>query len=117
MISLNHQKLIAQSTEAVEYTDCTSEEGYEPLPHNKCPKYDTKQSDGEVPVMMGLWAMWNTSSLPSLPGSLWPGMVAPDRALSMSYIEINWILIPNWIVWIRTIWLNWIAWNRNVFDN
>ena len=23
----------------------------------------------------------------------------------------------NWIVWIRTVWLNWIACNRNVFDN
>ena len=40
---------------------------------NECPGYDTKQSDGEVP------AMWNTPSLPSLPGSLWPGVVAPDK--------------------------------------
>ena len=24
-------------------------------PPNKCPGYDTKQSDGEVPVMLGLW--------------------------------------------------------------
>ena len=23
----------------------------------------------------------------------------------------------NWIVWIRTVWLNWIAWNINDFDN
>ena len=45
--------------------------------------YDTKQSDGEVPVMLGLWRMQSTSSLLLLPGSLWPGMVAPDRALSM----------------------------------
>ena len=22
----------------------------------------------------------------------------------------------NWIVWIRTVWLNGISWNRNVFD-
>ena len=22
----------------------------------------------------------------------------------------------NWIVWIRTVWLNWVAWNRNSFD-
>ena len=27
------------------------------------------------------------------------------------------VLILNWIVWIRTVWLNWINWNRNVFDN
>ena len=27
-------------------------------------------------------------SLPSLPGSLWPGLVAPDRVLSMGQIEL-----------------------------
>ena len=45
--------------------------------------YDTKQSDGEVPVMLGLWRIWSTPSLPSLPGPLLSGMVALDRALSM----------------------------------
>ena len=50
-------------------------------PSIKCPGYNTKQSDGEVPVMLGLWGMQTISSL--LPGSLWLGMVAPDRALSM----------------------------------
>ena len=24
---------------------------------NECPGYDTKQSDGELPVMLGLWGM------------------------------------------------------------
>ena len=52
-------------------------------PPNECPRYDTKQSDGKVPVMLGLWGMQSTPSLPSLPGPLWPRMVAPDRALSM----------------------------------
>ena len=52
-------------------------------PSNECPGYDTKQSDGEVPAMLELWGMRSTSSLPSLPGPLWPGVVAPDRALSM----------------------------------
>ena len=46
---------------------------------NKCPEYDTKQSDGEVPVMWGFWVMRSTTSLPSLPGPLWPRVVAPDR--------------------------------------
>ena len=50
-------------------------------PRNKCPGYDTKQSDGEVPVMLELWGMQTTPSLPLLPGPFWPGMVAPDRAL------------------------------------
>ena len=44
-------------------------------------------------------------------------ITAPDRALSMGQIELNCILILNWIVWIRTVWQNWIAWNRNVFEN
>ena len=52
-------------------------------PPNECPGYDAKQSDGEVPVMLWLWKMWTTPSLPLLPGPLWPGVVAPDRALSM----------------------------------
>ena len=52
-------------------------------PTNECPVYDTKQSDGEVPVMLGLWGMQNNLSLPLLPDPLWPGVVAPDWALSM----------------------------------
>ena len=53
-------------------------------PHpNECPGYDTKQFDGEVPAMLELWGMWNTPLSPSLPGPLWPSVVAPDRALSM----------------------------------
>ena len=52
-------------------------------PPNECPGYDTKQSDGEVPAVQELWAMRSTPSLPSLPGPLWPGVVAPDRALYM----------------------------------
>ena len=48
-------------------------------PPNECPVYETKQSDGEVPVMLELWGMQSTPSLPLLPGSLWPVMVAPDK--------------------------------------
>ena len=36
---------VAKSAEAVEYTDCFSE----------FPRYDAKQSDGEVPLMLELW--------------------------------------------------------------
>ena len=50
-------------------------------PHHQW--YDTKQSDGEVPVILELWGMWSTPSLQLLPDPLWPGMVAPDKALSM----------------------------------
>ena len=34
--------------------------------------YDTKQSDGEAPVMLELWEMGSTSLMPSLTGLLWP---------------------------------------------
>ena len=52
-------------------------------PPNECPGYDTKQSDSEVPVMLGSWGIQSTPSLPLLLGPLWPSVVAPDRALSM----------------------------------
>ena len=65
-----------------EYTDCTPAGGKTPPPTSVL-EYDTKQSDGEVPVMLELWGMWSTTLLPLLPGPLWPGVVAPDRALSM----------------------------------
>ena len=65
--------------------------------------YDTKQSDVEVLVMLVLWWMQGILSLPLLPGSLWPRLVAPDRVLSMSQIELNCVLMLNWIVWNRTV--------------
>ena len=96
---------------AVEYTDCI----------NECPVYDTKQSDGEVPVMLELSGMRSAPSLPSLPGPLWPGVIAPDRVQSMCQIELNGVIMLNWIVWIRTVFdietvhkQNWIVWNRTI---
>ena len=44
---------------------------------NEGPGYDTKQSDGEVPVMPELLGIWSTPSLPLLSGPLWPGVVVP----------------------------------------
>ena len=61
--------LIVQSAGAVEYIDCTSAEGKDPNP-NECPRYDTKQSDGEVPVMLELWGIWSTPSWSLLPAPL-----------------------------------------------
>ena len=46
---------------------------------SECPGYDTEQSHGEVPVMLKLWWMQITPLLPSLPGPLWPRVVAPDK--------------------------------------
>ena len=33
--------------------------------------------------------MQNTTLLPLLPGPLWPGMVVPDKALSVGKIELT----------------------------
>ena len=71
-----HTNIIAQSAGGVEYTD----------PPNEYPGYDTKQSDGEVPVMLGLWRMW---SIPSLPGLLWFGMIVPDRVYELNRIKLH----------------------------
>ena len=53
---------------------------------NKCPRYDTKQSDGEAPVME-LWDM-STPSLSLLPVLLWPGVEVFERVPSMSQIKL-----------------------------
>ena len=45
--------------------------------------------------MLELWEIQSTPSLPLLPGPLWPGVVAPDRILSMGQIELNYILMLN----------------------
>ena len=63
--------------------------GVRPPSSNECPGYDIK-SDGEVPVVLELWGSRSIPSLQLLPGPLWPGVVAPDRVLSMGQIELNW---------------------------
>ena len=50
-----------------------------PHHHQRVSCYDTKQSDGEVPVMQELWGMRSTPSLPLIPDPFWSGMRAPDR--------------------------------------
>ena len=70
---------IALSAGAVEYT-ASLQRGK--TPPNECPGYNTKQSD-EASVILELWGIRSTPSLPLLPGSLWPGVVASDRVLSM----------------------------------
>ena len=103
MISSNHfYSIIARSGGAVEYT-ASLQRGKTLL--NECPVYDTKQSDGEAPVMLELFGMRSTPSLPSLPGPLWPGVVAPNRVIYMGQIELTRVLMLNWIAWNRTVLL------------
>ena len=56
--------------------------------HNNYPRYDIKPSDSEALVMLELWGMWITPSLPLLPNPLWPGEVAPEKVLSIDQIEL-----------------------------
>ena len=83
-----------QSAVAVEYINCFSSEGLD-FPDNECPRYDTKPSDGKVPIMLELWGMWSTPSLTSLPDPLWSEVVVSDRVLSLCQIELNCALMLN----------------------
>ena len=60
----------------------------------------------EAPVMLELRVMRSTLSLPSLPGPLMPGVVALDRVISMGQIEVNCVLMLNWIVCNRNVYMN-----------
>ena len=106
-----------------------------PTTANECPGHDSKQSGGEIPVILELWRMRSTPSLPLLPGPQWPWVVVPDRVPSISQKEVNCVLMLNWIGWNRTAlmfklrtyaklkclkWkcfctLNWIGLNRTVY--
>ena len=70
---------------------------------NEFPVYDIKPSEDEGPVMLELWGIRSTHSLPSLLGPLWLQMVALDRVLSIIQIEIKRVLMLPWIVWNRTV--------------
>ena len=105
-----------QSAGAIEYTDYRR---VRPT-HLEYPGYGTKQSDGEVLIMLELWEMWSTPSLSSLSSPHWLGVVTPDRVLSMGQIKLNCVLMLNWIALNRTVFwhcncilmLNWTVWNR-----
>ena len=45
--------------------------------------------------MLELWGMLSTPLLSSILGLLWPGVVAPDKVLSMGQIELNCVLMLN----------------------
>ena len=79
-------RLLAQSAEASEYTDCFFVEGLDSS--NECTGYKTQQSNDEDPLMLELWGMQSTPLLPSLSGPLWLWEVAPDRILSMGHIKL-----------------------------
>ena len=108
LVDFAHHMSFAQSTGAVEYTvylykgvrlrqqvfcgpvgcGCRIHllllcRGLRYAPPNTYPESHTKQSDGEVPVMLEFGRMWSSPSLPLLPGPLLSGVVAPDRVLTI----------------------------------
>ena len=59
--------------------------------------------------MLELWGIRRTPPLPSLPGPLWPGVVAPDKVLFIRQIGLTFKLSANkWLM------LNWFVKNRTV---
>ena len=56
-------------------------------PTHICSGYDSKQSDGESPVL-GFWWMWNPLSMPLQLGLPWPGAVVFVRVLSIVQIKL-----------------------------
>ena len=72
---------------AEKYTNCIPVEGKD-YP-NECPGYDTKQSDDKDPVILEFGGLRSTPLLPSLPGPLWLGVIAPDRVQFMGQSELN----------------------------
>ena len=77
---------------SVEYTDC----------FNECLVYDNKQSDVKISVILKVWKMQNTHSLPSFLCPFCPWVIAHEKALCLGQIELNCVLILNWIAWKRT---------------
>ena len=83
------------------YTDCISAEGKHCL--NECYGNDTKQSDGEIPVVLELWGIQSIPFLKSPPKPLSAGVVAHDRVLCLGQIQLNRVIMLNWIVWNRAV--------------
>ena len=77
----------AQAAGAVEYSKRIFAEEY--CPHsNVYHWYNTKQSDVEAPVMLELRGIRCPSLLPWFLSPILPGVVAPDRVLSMGPLEV-----------------------------
>ena len=76
---------MTQLTGVVEYTNCISADVKTP-PTSVLDMI--QNNDGEAPVMLELWVMRSTPSMPLLSGLLGSGVVAPDRVLSMGQIEL-----------------------------
>ena len=77
----------------------------EPMERGKPPseRYDMEQSDWEIAVMLKLWEYGVLLNCHRSQVHSGPRVVAPDRVLSMGQIELNSVLILNWITWNRSV--------------
>ena len=73
--------LQAQSFGVEEYTDFTSVEEQDFL--NECPDMTLNNLNKQATAILKLCGIRTTPLLPSLLRPLWPGVVAPDRVLSV----------------------------------
>ena len=94
--------VIAQSAGAVEYTNNFSAEEVR-IP-NECAGYDTKQSDGKVPVMLELWECGvplHCHRFQDHSGPEWKHLIGLIYGSNRTKVCIM---------------LNWIVWNITLFD-
>ena len=64
---------------------------------------------------MSNWTVWNRTVFNIETELTLKWIVSYRTVLTFNCILLNSMLLLNWIVWIRTVWLNRIAWNRNSF--
>ena len=131
--SLYWMSFLVQSATAIEYTGCFSTTGEDPptiVLDMKLNKVYGKvpvmlelwgKFYGKDPVMFELWVMEITLLLPSLPGPVWPRVVALDRILSIGQIELKCVIIQNRFPWNKNVLtfklrtyakLSCLEWNR-----
>ena len=84
---------MTESAGAVEYTDCFSAEGND-FPIESL-GYNSRQFDGQAPVMVEIWGIRSTPLLTAPPGPPWLEVVALGRVLSLGQKELNCVLMLN----------------------
>ena len=85
-LSISFSYVPAQSAVAIEFTDCILQRGKIPRP-NKCPGYDTEQSDGEASVILELLGNVEYFFIPIAPRSTLAQSGSTWLILSMAKIE------------------------------
>ena len=103
ILQATNKENVVLLTWTLEYTNCFSAEEQDPT-------HSTSVPDMTLNNLMVRF-QW-----------CWPGVAAPDRAPSTGQIELNCVLMLNWIIWNITVFnieavltLNWIFLNITVF--